>query len=51
MHTSERRHRSSLDGQAHLVVLQVPALDLLVQAAGEHVGVPRRQRQPCHLRT
>ena len=45
-----RGGRSSY-GQAHLVVLQVPALDLLVQAAGEHIGVPGRQRQPCHLHT
>ena len=46
-----RGGRSSFNGRAHLVVLQVPALDLLVQAAGEHVGVPGRQRQPCHLHT
>ena len=33
----------------HLVVLQVPALDLLVQGAGEHVRVAIRHRQPRHL--
>ena len=38
-------------GRPHLIILQVPALNLLVQAAGEHVGVPGRQRQPCHLHT
>lgn len=34
---------------AHLVLLQVPALDHLVQAAGEHVGVARADRQPRDL--
>jgi hypothetical protein len=33
----------------HLVLLQVPALNHLVQAAGEQVGVPRTHTQPRHL--
>mmetsp|Transcript_20003 Transcript_20003/g.38141 ORF Transcript_20003/g.38141 Transcript_20003/m.38141 type:complete len:216 (-) Transcript_20003:466-1113(-) len=33
----------------HLVVLEVPALDHLVQTAGEHVRVARAHRQPRHL--
>ena len=33
----------------HLVLLQVPALHHLVQAAGEHVGVARADRQPRDL--
>mmetsp|Transcript_9728 Transcript_9728/g.39391 ORF Transcript_9728/g.39391 Transcript_9728/m.39391 type:complete len:365 (+) Transcript_9728:110-1204(+) len=33
----------------HLVVLQVPALDHLVEAAREHVGVPVAHRQAHHL--
>jgi hypothetical protein len=35
----------------HLVLLQVPALDLLVQATGKHVGVAVADAQPSHLRT
>ncbi len=34
---------------AHLVLLQVPALDHLVKAAGEHVGVACADSQPRDL--
>ena len=35
--------------RARLVVLQVPALDHFIEAAGEHVGVPVRHGQPRNL--
>ena len=35
----------------HLVLLQIPALDLLVEAAGEHVRVSRADNQAGHLQT
>ncbi len=46
---STAQHSTAQHAAAHLVLLQVPALDLLVQAAAEHVGVARAHRQACHL--